>query len=206
MGFQSDFSLLDLEELHAPTQSLAAVVGQPYCFPNASQYRLENELLSKAWTITDAAGDVSFRVRGKKVKWVKSKRELVDENGNVVLYMEEKPWTLKNLWRAFVPGESVPLFTVKATNAFSFSPKVNIFLHSNVAQKQPDYTIEGDFLAKNCRIFHGEVLVAEVTREASLKNIIITKSIFNVIVSPGVDTAFIFAVIIIMDKIYVHDD
>lgn len=90
MGFQSDFSLLDLEELHAPTQSLAAVVGQPYCFPNASQYRLENELLSKAWTITDAAGDVSFRVRGKKVKWVKSKRELVDENGNVVLYMEEK--------------------------------------------------------------------------------------------------------------------
>ncbi|KAG0590646.1 hypothetical protein KC19_1G116300 [Ceratodon purpureus] len=90
MGFQSDFSLLDLEELHAPTQRLAPVVGQRYCFQNASQFRLENELLSKAWTITDATGDVSFWVRGKKVNWLKSKRELVDENGNIVLYMEEK--------------------------------------------------------------------------------------------------------------------
>lgn len=90
MGFQSDFSLLDLEELHAPTESLAAVVRQRYCLQNAAQYRLENELLSKAWTITDATGGVVFRVRGKKVDWVKSKRELLDENGNVVVHMEEK--------------------------------------------------------------------------------------------------------------------
>lgn len=90
MGFQSDFSLLDLEELHAPTQTLAAVVRQRYCLQSAAQYRLENELLSKAWTITDATGEVVFRVRGKKVDWVKSKRELVDENGNVVVHMEEK--------------------------------------------------------------------------------------------------------------------
>jgi len=46
----------------------------------------------------------------------------------------------------------------------------------------------------------------QVTREASLKNIIITKSIFNAIIYPGVDIAFIFSIIIIMDKIYVHDD
>lgn len=91
MGFQSDFSLLDLEELHAPTQTrLAAVVRQRYCLQNAAQYRLENELLSKAWTITDAKGEVVFRVRGKKVDWYKSKRELVDESGNIVVYMEEK--------------------------------------------------------------------------------------------------------------------
>ena len=90
MGFQSDFSLLDLEELHAPTQALAAVVRQRYCIPTAAQYRLENELMSKAWTITNANGEVVFRVRGKKVDWIKSKRELVDESGNTVVYMEEK--------------------------------------------------------------------------------------------------------------------
>ncbi|KAG0579223.1 hypothetical protein M758_4G084100 [Ceratodon purpureus] len=206
MGFQSDFSLLDLEELHAPTQALAAVVRQRYCIPTAAQYRLENELMSKAWTITDANGEVVFRVRGKKVDWIKSKRELVDESGNTVVYMEEKPWTLKNVWKAFAPGESEPLFTLKSTNAFSFKPRVNIFLPSNTAQKQPDYTIEGGFLAKKCRIYFGEELVAEVTREASLKNIIITKSIFNATIYPGVDIAFIFSIIIIIDKIYVHDD
>jgi hypothetical protein len=66
------------------------------------------------------------------------------------------------LWKAFAPGESEPLFTLKATNAFSFKPRVNIFLPSNTAQKQPDYTIEGAFLAKKCRIYFGEELVAEV--------------------------------------------
>ncbi|XP_024390269.1 protein LURP-one-related 15 isoform X2 [Physcomitrium patens] len=75
-----------------------------------------------------------------------------------------------------------------------------------LAQKKPDYTIEGSFLAKKCLIYFGEELVTEVTREASLKNILITKSIFNVIIHPGVDVAFIFSIIIIMDKIYVHDD
>ena len=90
MGFQSDFSLLDLEELHAPTGTLAAVVRQQYCLQNAAQYRLENELLSKAWVITDANEEVVFRVRGKKVNWYKSKRELLDESGNTVVYMEEK--------------------------------------------------------------------------------------------------------------------
>jgi uncharacterized protein YxjI len=206
MGFQSDFSLLDLEELHAPTETLAAVVRQRYCLQSAAQYRLENELMSKAWTITDAVGEVVFRVRGKKVDWVKSKRELVDDNGNVVVYMEEKPWTLKNVWKAYSPGESEPLFTLKSSSAFSFKPKVNIFLSTNTAQKQPDYTVDGGFLAKKCRIYFGDELVAEVTREASLKNIIITKSIFNAIIYPGVDIAFIFSIIIIVDKIYVHDD
>lgn len=206
MGFQSDFSLLDLEELHAPTETLAAVVRQRYCLQNAAQYRLENELMSKAWTITDAVGEVVFRVRGKKVDWVKSKRELIDDNGNVVVYMEEKPWTLKNVWKAYSPGESEPLFTLKSSSAFSFKPKVNIFLSTNTAQKTPDYTVDGGFLAKKCRIYFGDELVAEVTREASLKNIIITKSIFNAIIYPGVDIAFIFSIIIIVDKIYVHDD
>lgn len=66
MDFQSEFSWLELEELHAPTQSFAAVVGQRYCFPNSAQYRLENEILSKSWIITEANGEVVFRVRGKK--------------------------------------------------------------------------------------------------------------------------------------------
>ncbi|XP_024393150.1 protein LURP-one-related 15 [Physcomitrium patens] len=206
MGYQSDFSLLDLEELHAPTQTVTGVVAQRYCLANTAQYRLENEILSKAWTITDAMGEVVFRVRGKKVDWVKSKRELVDEHGNSIVYMEEKPWRLKNVWRAFAPGDSEPLYTLKATTAFSFKPGINIFLRSNTAQKKPDYTIEGLFLAKKCSIYFGEELVAEVTRDVSLKNLIVNKSIFNVTIYPGVDIAFIFSLVIIMDKIYVHDD
>jgi hypothetical protein len=47
-------------------------------------------------------------------------------------------------------------------------------------------------------------LNSQVTREASLKNVIIDNSIFHVVVQPAVDTAFIFSVIVIMDKLYIH--
>ena len=43
-----------------------------------------------------------------------------------------------------------------------------------------------------------------MTREATVKDIVIEKSIFHVVVQPGVDTAFIFSVIVIMDKLYIH--
>lgn len=127
-------------------------------------------------------------------------------NYGMILWYVFQPWRLKNVWRAFAPGDSEPLYTLKATTAFSFKPGINIFLRSNTAQKKPDYTIEGLFLAKKCSIYFGEELVAEVTRDVSLKNLIVNKSIFNVTIYPGVDIAFIFSLVIIMDKIYVHDD
>lgn len=73
-----------------------------------------------------------------------------------------QPWTLKNVWKVYSPGESEPLFTLKSSSAFSFKPKLNIFLSTNTAQKTPDYTVDGGFLAKKCRIFFGDELVAEV--------------------------------------------
>ena len=48
-------------------------------------------------------------------------------------------------------------------------------------------------------------MVEQVVRDASLKNVLIEKSIFHVLVQPGVDTAFIFSLIVIMDKLYVHN-
>lgn len=51
---------------------------------------------------------------------------------------------------------------MKSLSAFTCKPKVNIFLASNTAQKKPDYTIEGSFLAKKCLIYFGEELVTEV--------------------------------------------
>lgn len=83
-------------------------------------------------------------------------------NYGMILWYVFQPWRLKNVWRAFAPGDSEPLYTLKATTAFSFKPGINIFLRSNTAQKKPDYTIEGLFLAKKCSIYFGEELVAEV--------------------------------------------
>lgn len=54
----------------------------------------------------------------------------------------------------------------------------------------------------NCEV---TCLLEQVARDASLKNVLKSKSIFHVLVQPGVDTAFIFSLIVIMDKLYVHN-
>lgn len=182
-----------------------AVVGSQYCLQKAEQFTLDNAIFTKDWSITNANGQEVFRVRGKRVDWCKGKRELVDLDGNTIVVMKEKPWSCRT-WRAFEPGnEEPPLWTIKKVTFCSFKPRMKIFLHSNTERKIPDYSIKGEFLCKKCIIYSGEQKVAEVVREASLKNILSRKSIFHVLVQPGVDTAFIFSLIVIMDKLYIHD-
>ena len=71
-------------------QEAGPVVGQQYCTQKAAQFRLENAIFTKDWTITNSSGDVVFRVQGNLVDWCKSKRELVDVEGKPVVLMEEK--------------------------------------------------------------------------------------------------------------------
>jgi len=197
----------DLGDLREPFQSRepGAVVGAQYCLQKAEQFKLENAVLSKDWTITNANGQEVFRVRGKKMDWCKAKRELVDMDGNTIVLMEQKPWSCIRVWRTFEPGnKEQPLWTVKKATFCNFRPRLQIFLPSNTQRAIPDYTIEGQWQCKKCTIFCGEQKVAEVVRDASLKNILIEKSIFHVLVQPGVDTAFIFSLIVIMDKLYIH--
>lgn len=71
-------------------QEAGSVVGQQYCTQKAAQFRLENAIFTKDWTITNSNGDVVFRVQGNLVDWFKAKRELVDSEGKPVVLMEEK--------------------------------------------------------------------------------------------------------------------
>ncbi|KAG0589793.1 hypothetical protein KC19_1G048300 [Ceratodon purpureus] len=198
----------DFGDLAEPLQSPepGAVVGAQYCSLKAEQFTLENAIFSKDWSITNANGQEVYRVRGKRVDWCKAKRELVDMDGNTIVLMEQKPWSFMGAWRAFEPdNKEQPLWTMKKSSFCSFGPKLQIFLPSNAEREIPDYTIKGQWLCKKCTIFLGEQKVAEVVRDASLKNVLIEKSIFHVLVQPGVDTAFIFSLIVIMDKLYVHN-
>jgi uncharacterized protein YxjI len=202
-GFHGDLT----EPLHQQREP-GAVVGAQYCLKTAEQFTLENAIFSKDWSITNAtSGQEVFRVRGKRVDWCKAKRELVDLDGNPIVLMEQKPWSWMGVWRAFDPGnKEQPLWTMKKSTFCSFRPQLQIFLPSNTEREVPDYTMKGQWLCKKVTIFLGEQKVAEVVRDVSLKNVLIEKSIFHVLVQPGVDTAFIFSLIVIMDKLYVHNN
>lgn len=79
----------DLEE---PLQKPAAgaVVGKQFCLEKAAQFKLENEVMGKGWTVTDSDGALVLRVQGKSFNCYKPKREVVDPAGHVVVRMEQK--------------------------------------------------------------------------------------------------------------------
>jgi uncharacterized protein YxjI len=182
------------------------VVGEQYCHKTVQEFTLENAVVTKDWSITNADGHEVFRVRGKMFDWCKKKRQLVDLDGNPIVLMESKPLSFIGAWKAFAPNnQEQPLWTMKKSCFCSIGPKLQIFLPSNEERKVPDYTIKGNWLCKKSTIFFGEQIAAEVVRDASLKNVLMTKSIFHVTVQPGVDTAFIFSLIVIMDKLYIHN-
>lgn len=182
------------------------VVGEQYCHKTVQEFTLENAIITKDWSITNSNGHEVLRVRGKLIDCFKKKRQLVDLDGNPIVFMESKPFSFIGVWKAFAPNDQEqPLWTMKKSCYCSIGPKLQIVLPSNEEQKVPDYTIKGNWLCRKSTIFFGEQIVAEVVRDASLRNVLITKSIFHVTVQPGVDTAFIFSIIIIMDKLYIHN-
>jgi hypothetical protein len=50
------------------------------------------------------------------------------------------------------------------------------------------------------------VLILQMTREITLLNMAVGKDTFGVTVFPGGDYAFVFALIVIMDAVYLHKD
>lgn len=130
----------------------------------------------------------------------------MDLEGNTIVLMEQKIWSFSVVWRAFDSRtKERRLWTLKKKCSWGRGPNLKIFLPHNREQKHPDYTIKGNWMCKKCTIFFGENKVAEVVRDVSLKNVLISKSIFHVLVQPGVDIAFIFSIVVIMDKLYVHN-
>ncbi|KAH8933663.1 hypothetical protein BDL97_18G041800 [Sphagnum fallax] len=184
------------------------VVAPEYCLPSAISLAVTKKVLSFSggdWTISDPAGNIVFRVDGK-VWTVRNRMYLVDAAGYKVISMQRKILSFHAAWHMYAGDSEQLVCTVKKSSILQLRPSMNVFLASNTTERIPDFTLKGNFLERNLTIFHGQEAIAQVTRQITFTNLLIDKDTFGITVFPGADYAFVIALLVIMDAIYLHDD
>jgi len=191
------------------SQQHAPVVGQQYVAQTVRSYAVSKKKLSVSkgdWTITDQVGHNHYKVDGR-IASVKDKRFLRDASGNKILTLKKKLITMHDTWEILAGDGNHVLATVKKSSLVQFKTAMDVNLTSSTTGKHtPDYQVKGDFFDRNITIFRGAEQAALVTRQITFTTAILDKDTFGVTVFPGVDEALVFALIIIMDEVFLHDN
>jgi len=185
------------------------VIGQQHVAQTVRSYAVSKKKLSVSkgdWTITDQVGHSSFKVDGR-VASMRDKRYLRDAAGNKILTMKKKLITMHDTWEILAGDGDKVVATCKKSSLVQFKTAMDVMLASSTTGKHtPDYQVKGDFFDRNITIFRGAEQAALVTRQITFTAAILDKDTFGVTIFPGVDQALVFALIVIMDEVFLHDN
>jgi uncharacterized protein YxjI len=116
---------------------------------------------------------------------------------------------LNTRWKVF-RGDSTSrcdrLFTVTkpSVNPLHKSTKVSVFLASNNAEQACDFRVSGSYHDGACVVSLGDsdTVIARIDRRVSVVSALLGKNTYAVTVNPGIDYAFIVALVVILDDMY----
>eukprot|EP00899_Mesostigma_viride_P015957 jgi/Mesvir1/24362/Mv11035-RA.1 len=143
------------------------------------------------------------KVKGKVLS-LHEKKRFLDLDGNTILTMQAKLLTMHST-QEFLDNNNRLLFSVKQKRLIQFRNNVEIFL--NDGDKDPDYTIRGDFLGKSYRIVSTKTKmeIAQIQRSVfGARNLLTGKDSYYVVVQPGTDLVFALGIAVAVDEIF-HD-
>ncbi|GLJ38517.1 hypothetical protein SUGI_0784930 [Cryptomeria japonica] len=186
-------------------QSLC-VVHQRFCAPYPIELTVQKKLLTLSggdFAITDSNGNVVFRVAGK-VMSLHDRRLLQDAAGNPLLTLKQKMLSMHRRWEAFRGDNSDDknfAFSARKSSIFQLKTALDVFMAGNRDEKYSDFRIKGSYFDRSCTIYQGDRILAQMKRRYTITNVLLGKDTFAVLVQPGVDYAFIIALIIILDEI-----
>ncbi|XP_077239182.1 protein LURP-one-related 15-like [Tasmannia lanceolata] len=193
---------------YAPFSVAVAVVGPQFCASYPVDLIVTEKALSIThgdYVVTDVNGNVVFKVKGKLLSR-RDKRILVDAVGNPIVTMQQKIMSAHRRWKAY-RGDSTAdkdlLFSAKKSSLIQFKTSLDVFLAANTKEDICDFKIHGSYFERACTISRGDstVIVAQMSRKYTAKNILLGKDTFGVTIYPNVDYAFIVALIVILDEI-----
>ncbi|MQM10266.1 hypothetical protein Taro_043160 [Colocasia esculenta] len=191
-----------------PAGAVAAVVGPQFCAPYPVDLTVTKKALSITdgdFAVTDINGNVVFRVKGVFLS-IRDRRVLLDAAGNPLISMQQKVLTAHRRWQVF-RGESSDekdlLFSAKKSHLIQFKTELDVFLAANTKEDVCDFKVKGSYFERSCTVYLGDsnTIVAQMSRQYKVKNIILGKDTFGVTVYPNVDYAFIVALVVILDEI-----
>ncbi|KAL3693073.1 hypothetical protein R1sor_006724 [Riccia sorocarpa] len=185
---------------------IPAPVNPIFCAPQVVQFIIEQKVFtisSGKFVINDAFGRHLFSVKSK-LPSLHVKRVLCDANGHPLVLLTKKVLTMHDSWEATSETDhDKMLFTMKKSNLLQLKPSFNVFLGLNTSK--PDFTLKGDFFQFNYTVYHHDMIVAQVNKQINASAILVGKDQYVVTIQPGVDQAFIAALVVIMDQVAQDD-
>ncbi|CAK9159214.1 unnamed protein product [Ilex paraguariensis] len=199
----------------AAKASIMPIVGKIYCSSSnvvlgvRTRPRVAN---GGGLVVTDCSQKVVFRVEGCGTLGKKTELILRDGNGNALLLIRRKGGIVEALsiykqWKSYTTdyeGSQKLVFSLKEPNSFIVQNNpIRITIEPMEQNKHSSYEIKGCFSEKDCSIVDSRGnIIAQVGMEEELKEVMASKDLYHVLVKPGIDQAFIFGVIAILDYIY----
>ncbi|XP_022731697.1 protein LURP-one-related 6-like [Durio zibethinus] len=184
------------------------VISKLYCSSQAGFVvrRRPNIENGGGFVVTDCSQKFVFRVDGCGVLGTKGELVLRDGNGDASLLIRRKGGMVEALnihkkWKGYTfdyEGSQKLVFTLKETcSCLAKNNAIRNSIEPKGSSKDWDSEIKGYFPDRNCSIIDSiDNIVAQV------HELMASKDLYHVAVKPGIDQAFVFGVIAVLDCIY----
>ncbi|KAJ4951701.1 hypothetical protein NE237_028533 [Protea cynaroides] len=191
-----------------------AIVNKLYC--SASQVVLTvrkrpHVVNGGGFVVTDCSQKIIFRLDGCGTLGTKGELILRGADGEFLLLIRKKGSMFEALgihrqWKGYKvddEGAEKLVFSLKEPNSFLVKNiKVNVG-HKRCNIKDWDFEIRGSFPDKSCAIVDSSgKTVAQVGVRKEAQMMMVSKDLYQVVVQPGFDQAFLCGVIAVLDNIY----
>ncbi|KAM1442313.1 hypothetical protein FF1_010045 [Malus domestica] len=189
-----------------------AIISPHFCSPHPVDIAIVRKVLTITdgnFVVTDINDKIIFKVKG--VRWSRhDRRVLLDTAGYPIVTLRKKLMSAHERWQVF-RGDSKDsrnlIFSAKRSSLLQFNTKLDVFLAQNTAENAPDFRVKGSWFERSCTIYAGNssTIIAQMHKKRTVASMLIGKDNFMVTVYPGIDYAFIVALIVILDEINSDD-
>ncbi|CAM8972014.1 unnamed protein product [Rhodiola kirilowii] len=194
-----------------------AVVSKMYCSSSRSLLvvrRRPHVVMGGGFVVTDCSHRTLFRVDGCGLVGKMGEVVLRDALGQPLLVLQRKEGLVQVLhvhrqWRGFTPnyeGTQKLAFILKdhKKTCFPLNNTIRIWTHPRMNNaKDWDFEIRGYFPDKDCSIVdHQGNIIAQLGMIKEIKELMSTQDLYHVVVTAGVDQAFVIGIIAVLDSLY----
>ncbi|KAK3229872.1 hypothetical protein Dsin_001753 [Dipteronia sinensis] len=182
-----------------------SVVGEGFCVPYPVELIVKRKtkgLSDMHFEVLDINGNLFLQVDGTSLSF-QCKRVMHNPAGFPILTLREKALTALHRWTVH-RGEGSELhnlhFSVKDLHAFQLKTRLDVFLPNNFNEDISNFKVVGRYSSESFKVFKGETVIAEVNHNFTWESFCKGIETFKVKVYPGVDYAFIVALIVIVNE------
>ncbi|KAI3912633.1 hypothetical protein MKW92_028858 [Papaver armeniacum] len=194
------------------TSGAVSVISPKYCAPYPVDLTIMRKVLKLThdnYTVSDVDGNPVFDIKDE-LTLVRHHRVLRDPAGVPIVTILEKVMTAHRRFNVF-KGDSTDMkdlvFTARQSHCIQWTTKLDVFLPNNTKEDVCDFKVKGNWLERSCTVYAGDGdkdsnnIIAQMHKKHTVNSVVLGKDTFNVTVQPNHDSAFVIAVIIVLDAV-----